>query len=312
VTERVAALLVVPHGTHRAEPLAAAIAAWHPAWQVAAVWCGDPYLRPPLGGVGWVDVAVDEVALVAGDAATGEWRHALSATTALLAGGTDRVVVLWVGAVAVLAGLDALLAGDRPMTVVSSAANALPADGLAPTEADLIADGAYSTSVAVFGAEARPAIDWLAANLIGSLTVGPVLARAATLFGAAVCDDDSIGVGRWRWDSPEPALLDLAGYDSASPWTLDPTVRRESRIELLGNPARQATMGRAAAQLAGSRTALCLPGGLSVDATGAVERCHRRARAGTVERGRRVPRLAGSALLVIAARFTPRPGGSIP
>ena len=48
-TGRIAAVLVVPHGTHRPEALAAAIRRQHPTWEVGAVWCGDPQLRPPGG-----------------------------------------------------------------------------------------------------------------------------------------------------------------------------------------------------------------------------------------------------------------------
>ena len=101
--------------------------------------------------------AAGEVAIVAGDPLVGEWRRALEVTADLLAGGAERVVLLWVGAVAVLSGLDALV-GQRPhpMTLVVRAVEGLPDDGLAPTESDLIADGLYSTSVAVFGAGARP------------------------------------------------------------------------------------------------------------------------------------------------------------
>jgi glycosyltransferase involved in cell wall biosynthesis len=272
MTGRVAVVLVVPHGTHRPEPLAEALRALHPAWEVGAVWCGDPQLRPRLDGVCWLDShstsAAHEVAIVAGDALTGEWRRAIEATAALLADGVDRVVLLWVGSTAVLSGIEALVADQtQPMTLVVHAVEALGDDGLAPTEADLVADGLYSTSVAVFGTAAGPGLEWLATNLTGTAHVGHLLSRAAQLFGAAECADESIGVGRWRWTSAAPALLDVGGFDASSPWTLDPTVWQPMRIELLGNPGRQEAMARAATQLAGERTSLCLPGGLNVDAT---------------------------------------------
>lgn len=75
MTGHIAALLVVPHGTHRPEPLAAAIRSVHPSWEIGAVWCGDPHFRPWLEGIAWLDndtTAAGEVAIVAGDALVGE------------------------------------------------------------------------------------------------------------------------------------------------------------------------------------------------------------------------------------------------
>jgi hypothetical protein len=106
----------------------------------------------------------------------------------------------------------------------------------------------------------------LASHLTGGANVGQVLSRAAQIFGANECSDESIGVGRWRWNSAAPALLDVAEYESSSPWTLDANAESAMRIELLGNPERQRVMALAAEQLAGERTPLCLPGGLAVDA----------------------------------------------
>jgi glycosyltransferase involved in cell wall biosynthesis len=267
---RVAAVLVVPHGTHRPEALASALATHHPTWDIGAVWCGDPHLRPRLDGVAWLDRGTyapsDELALVAGDPSVGEWRAAVEVAADLLADGCDRVALLWVGATAVLAEIDDLVAAPN-MTLVPRSVEPFPADDLAPSEADLATVGLYSTGVAGFGADAGATLEWLSARLVGAADVGRLLSRAAQLFGADVCVNPSIGVGQWRWDRAEPALLDAAGYDESSPWTLDPNTSRPMRIELLGSPVRQAVMARAAAQLAGSRTVLCLPGGLAVDAT---------------------------------------------
>ena len=267
---RVAVVLVVPHGTHRPEPTAAAIATHHPTWEVGAVWCGDPHLRPQLTGLAWLDggpyQAADEVALVAGDTLVGEWRRAVAAASRLLRDGVDRVVLLWVGSTGVLSGMDVLVADSTSgITLVPRAIDVLAADGLAPSEVDLIAEGGYSTSVALFGSTAQPALEWLATYLVGAVSVGLTLARAAQLFGAHVCVDETIGVGRWRWSVARPALLDVAGYDSASPWTLDAETKHPMRVELLGNVERQQVMAAAAPQLAGERTALCIPGGLVVD-----------------------------------------------
>ena len=271
MTGRIVAVLVVPHGTHRPEALAAAVSTAHPAWQIGAVWCGDPQLRPRLNGVAWLDGggtdAAAEAAIIGGEPLVGEWKQAIAVAADLIADGVNQVVLLWVGATAVLSALDALVsAGSQPMTLVTRSIEGLPSDGLVPTEADLIADGLYSTSVAVFGTAARPALDWLAGNLGGGSKVGHVLSRAVQIFGADECSDESVGVGRWRWNSREPALLDVAGYQASSPWTLDADAQGAMRIELLGNPMRQQVMTRAAGQLAGGRTPICLPGGLVVDA----------------------------------------------
>jgi len=271
MTARVAAVLVVPHGTHRPEPLAAALRAVHPGWDVGALWCGDPQLRPPLDGLDWFDRGRHgtdaELAILAGPARTGEWRRAADVARSLLADGVDQVVVLWVGATAVLSPIDALVA-DRtaPLTLVVRAPDGLEGNDIAPTEADLVAEGLYSTTVAAFSSSAGPALDWLASNLTGRIEVGPLLGRAAQLFGVAGCRDESIGAGRWRWNGADPALLDLDGFDSRTPWTLDPSSNGPARIELLGHPERQRVLGLASPQLAGEQVPLRLPGGLTVDA----------------------------------------------
>ncbi|MEY2581951.1 MAG: hypothetical protein QOE09_1800 [Ilumatobacteraceae bacterium] len=270
MSRRIAAVLVVPHGTHRPEPLANAVAASHPTWEVGAVWCGDPQMRPPLDAVPWFDRGLfgraAEVALVAGEVMVGEWRRAVDVSDHLLARGFDQVVLLWVGATAVLGALDALIAErDQPMTFVARSTEGLAHDGLYPNEIELGHAGVYSTTVAVFAAGSRPALEWLASNLTGGVSVGRLLPRAAQLFGARVCVDESIGVGPWRWGEKAPALLDVAGYDTASPWSLDPLAERPMRIELLGHPRRQQALTAAAPQLAGQRTGLRLPGGLNVD-----------------------------------------------
>ncbi|MGZ4792914.1 MAG: glycosyltransferase [Ilumatobacteraceae bacterium] len=270
MTGRVAVVLVVPHGTHRPEPIAEALHAHQPTWAVGAVWCGDPHLRPPLNGLTWFDdhptSAAAEIAIVSGDVRVGEWKRALQTRASLLVDESLQVVLLWVGATAVLSAIDELVeAGPEAMTFLVRAAEALPDDGLAPSEADLIAAGAYSTTAAVFGPRSRPAVEWLLAHLDGRAEVGHLLSRAAQLFGANECSDASIGVGAWRWGSDEPALLDVDGYDSLQPWTLAADSQVPLRVELLGHPTRQQTMTHAGPQLAGERTPLCLPGGLAVD-----------------------------------------------
>jgi glycosyltransferase involved in cell wall biosynthesis len=223
-----------------------------------------------LDGVAWFETsgrrAVAESAIVSGEPSLGEWRRAIATAADRLADGVDHVVLLWVGATAVLSALDSLVsAGAKPMTFVPRSPAGLPADGLTPTEADLVADGLYSTSIAVFTSDAVPALEWLASNLTGGAKVGHVLSRAAQIFGANECSDETIGVGRWRWNSAVPALLDVAEYEASNPWTLDANAHSAMRVELLGNPERQQVMALAAEQLTGERTTLCLPGGLAVD-----------------------------------------------
>jgi glycosyltransferase involved in cell wall biosynthesis len=260
---RITALLVVPNGTHRPEPLAAAVRTHHASWEVVAVWCGDPQLRPRLDGVSWVAASCDEVSLVAGDVAIGEWKCAVTAARHLLAGNADRVVVLWVGACAVLGSLDELVRDE--MTLVVRSVDALPDDGLLPTEADLAEHGLYSATVAAVGPNGRSALDWLAAHLDGRVAIGSLLGRVAQLFHVHECRDAALGVGSWRWASSEPALLDAPGYDADRPWTLDPELGGPERVSLIGHPERRALADRAAPQLTGKRMPLRLPGGMEVD-----------------------------------------------
>ncbi|MGZ6993219.1 MAG: hypothetical protein ACXVKJ_19065, partial [Ilumatobacteraceae bacterium] len=192
MTGRVAVVLVVPHGTHRPEPIAEALHAHHPTWAVGAAWCGDPHLRPPLIGLTWFydhpTSAAAEIAVVSGDVRVGEWKRALQTRASLLVDESLQVVLLWVGATAVLSAIDELVeAGPEAMTFLVRAAEALPDYCLAPSEADLIAAGAYSTTSAVFGPRSRPAVEWLLAHLDGRAEVGHLLSRAAQLFGANEC-----------------------------------------------------------------------------------------------------------------------------
>lgn len=262
------AVLVVPNGTHSPEALAGALGVLHPDWGVGAVWCGDPQLRPRLDSVDWLDRrgVDDDIALLRGDPSIGEWKRAVAVSRRMLGEGAERIVLLWVGAVAVLAPLDALVEGGaEPTTLVPRALAPLPADGLAPSEAELSEAGLYSTTVGVFISSAIPVLEWLDTNLDGSESVGRTLERAAQLFGAAQCTEQAIGVGKWRWADVEPALLDVGGYDTTRPWSLDAEASDPMRVEVLDNPQRRASLEQAAPQLGGRREPLKLPGGLEVD-----------------------------------------------
>lgn len=107
--------LVVPHGTHRPQALADALAGLHPDVVIGAIWCGDPHLRPPASrNAPWWDVPTDDDwhdVLVADPAMVAEWRGGLRQVRRLLAGGVPSVTLLWVGSVAVLGDVSVLWAG---------------------------------------------------------------------------------------------------------------------------------------------------------------------------------------------------------
>jgi glycosyltransferase involved in cell wall biosynthesis len=271
--EPVTVCLVVPNGSHRPDQLAAALHQHHPAWSVVALWCGDPQLHPQRSaGLPWIDIdrVVDgrhvEHMLLAADEHRAEWWLATAAAATLLDRGAGRVVLLWVGAAAVLGPLDALLSVGGPLTVVPRADNHTLDPDRYPDEISLVTDGPFSTTVAAFAAPS-PA-RWLHARLGGTddLPVGQWLARAARRAGAGECLDPAIGAGPWRWDVDRPALLDVPGFDAEQPWVLDPTVDGPARITLVDHAARRAAVAAALPQVAGTRQGLRLPGCLEVDA----------------------------------------------
>ncbi|MFT3853923.1 MAG: glycosyltransferase family 4 protein [Ilumatobacteraceae bacterium] len=261
--DRTVAVLVVPSGTHRVDPLADAVRAHHPDWDLVAVWTGDPQVRP-AAAVPWASSQPSGVELVRSTAEQVEWRHALLTARRVLAGGARRAVLLWVGAVGVLGPLDPLANGD--LTVVARTLAPLPGDGLVPAEVDLLEVGAYTTSVVAVGPGGLPAVDWLleVIDADGDAPVGRWLERAAALFGAAVVDDPRIGVGRWRWDTDDPLLVDAADYDDTQPWVLDGRTLQRPRIDVAVG-RRRAVLDAIAGQLTGARRPPSLPGGWAVD-----------------------------------------------
>ncbi len=285
----VAVCLVVPNGTYQPAPLAAAIRRHHPDWDVCAIWCGDPQLRPHLDSrdvVSWRDdghpgpvsgpgpLSGWEQVLVRDDVRVAEWRRALAVADEMLLGDVGHVIVLWVGAVAVLDRLDALIDGaggadDPPLTVVPLVTGPLPDDELSPSPSDLDDAGRFTTDVLVVHRGGRAALRLLAAELAtgADVPVGRVLETVVAAVGARELVDERIGVGVWRWGSDAPALLDLPGFDVDEPWVLAPTMEGIGRIAVVGNHAITAALARAAPQLAGERLPLTLPGGVVVDRT---------------------------------------------
>src|SRR5690606_1640304 len=96
---RVLVCLVVPlAGTDAADAVARAVHRHHPDAEVAAVWAGDPQLRPRMAPAGaeWVDVALGEPTgvgwnrlYVALSPSGYGWARAARATERLLAGAGD-------------------------------------------------------------------------------------------------------------------------------------------------------------------------------------------------------------------------------
>lgn len=266
-------LLVTPPGTHRPEPLAAAVRAAHPDWQVRPVWAGDPHLRPVLdGAIGWADPEGEQSVLRQGQLVTSSphvarWQRTVAAVRAARADGAAHVVVLAVGAVAVLGPIDSLLARDAPARLVPRAGGPLD-DELAPAESELVANGSWSTSAMAFGPDAGPLLDWLDERFASApldASVGPVLDRAAVAFALERCDDERIGVGPFRWSAGDPVLLDVPGFVTDEPWSLDPSDGRRARVDVAGRPDREAVVRSAVPQLAGELRAITAPGGLEID-----------------------------------------------
>ena len=188
--------LLVPAGAWRIEPLAQAIRDVHPHADIVAAWAGDPHRRPALpteSGVRWADdtFAVEEPSgigwdrlLVALQPRCYEWAVAAATVAQMLDRDPASVVLLRVGSVAVLDHLEGLWS-PAPFTLVPLALDGLPTDGRAPSEADVITRGRFSTVAARFGAGAQPALRWLGRQLVQSddATPGRWVERMAELFG---------------------------------------------------------------------------------------------------------------------------------
>ena len=291
VRDRHHVCLVVPNGTHRPGALAAAVAHHHPDVQIGAIWCGDPQLRPADDGVPWCDIdrsggsstadAEWHHALLTSSPLDLEWRGALRAAALLLHDGAHSVTLLWVGAVAVLDDISTMWAAPESAFTLVPRVGPLPNDGATPDERSLAEEGMFNVHVATFGRGSLDVIEWLTERLeddaiavshdgdpaqeVLSVGVARWLEVAASMFGAARCDDERIGVGAWRWSTERPALLDAPGYDPETPWVLDRHIGHRSRTVIVGHVDRRAALDAAAEQLAGERTALTAPGGIAID-----------------------------------------------
>jgi len=268
------ALLVVPPGTHRPEPLAAALRHWHPELRILPVWAGDPHLRPVLtDGYTWwhsdgeatAERQLELVGRAPGDAL---WLRVAAAASSALAAGAARVLVLVVGRVAVIGRLDALSADTATATLVPRAFGAVTRDGLHPDETELLDRGSWVTDVMCLGGAARPMLEWLR----DELRAGPVdgclprlIERVALGFGLDVCRDPAVGVGTFRWHTDAPALAHLPDFDAEQPWVLDPGCGGRARVDVVGHPDRTAAITAAIAQVSGRDRRLVVPGGMAID-----------------------------------------------
>ena len=272
-------LLVVPPGTVRPEPLAAAIREVHPTWSIAAVWAGDPHLRPVLDDlIRWVDPPNGSIdVLVSQSEERSDWWFAASTAAALLGGGAPGVIVVRVGSVAVLGPLDDLLARildpsiASPAVLLELASVPFADDGRWPDDEHLLRSGSLCTSFAAFGPGGSGALAWLAAQLssesAGDIAVGRLLEHAASAFGMVRVDAPVALVSAARWVSDDPSIVDLTGFDAATPWTLLPTCAVPLRVEVATASPRRRTLERSVPQVEGARQPLRVPGGWLVDDT---------------------------------------------
>lgn len=261
-------LVVVPPGTRRPEPLAAAVAARHPSWRIRAVWAGDPQLRPRLtDGLAWTDVDADESDLLRVE---NDGLPVFAASCALTT--VDRPTIVVVCGTAVLGDLTSLVPADGELVVVPCLLDAGMPERRHPTLDVLAEQGAVTASVMAFGVGADDALAFIRRELMvpsrleDPIAAGRVLEIAAQLFLSRRCVDERIGASVWRWPDDEPALLDLPRFDAERPWLADPTLDGPPHVSL-GHPARLAAIERAGAQLAGRTTPLSLPGGIEIDET---------------------------------------------
>ncbi|MFM2073626.1 MAG: hypothetical protein RLZZ623_3890, partial [Actinomycetota bacterium] len=267
-------LIVVPNGTHRAEPLARAVLNVHPSWDVLALWAGDPHLRPVLDrGLSWFernDLDPEwQRTLVAQAPLHAEWLAAVAACRQVIGNTPRPAILLWAGAIAVLGPLDALVARIAPAIVVGRADGPLPNDGLVPNERDLARLGNCSPHAVGFSIGAPSLLDWLADRIAnsGNESIGRILDRAVGAFGLERCADPGIGCGVFRWDEAETHLIDAPAYDPNRPWVLDPERGERGRVTIADHPDRATSLAAAGDQFVGERIPVALPGGMHIDHT---------------------------------------------
>ena len=285
--------LIVPSGAWNLAALGAAIRRHHDSVSLVAVWCGDPHLRPLLDeslGLHWADLDLDApqqigwgLLLTGLEPRTYEWCRTSAAVARLLTRGATAVVVVRVGSMAVLGSCRTLASMNAAVVLVPRTDAALPADGLAPGEDDLIRCGRFSSSIAVFRAEARAALEWIGEQTITSAEpIGPLITRMSELFGAQTAGRDAFVAG-WTTaaECDGAALVDLEDVRRDEPWHLE-FGDRPARIRLSTDPSLAEIVRRSIPQLEGESSTIYLPGGVAVDTAlqAVVSRALRRWRSG--------------------------------
>ncbi len=285
------ACLVVPRGAWDLTALAGAVREHHPGWRMGAVWCGDPHLRPPAAAeVPWIDLALPEPTgagwerlLVALPERAAEWARVAAALHRCFGdeeahGGLEAAVVLRMGSVAVTGPLDPLVP-EHGVRLVERMPVAPPADGLAPSAADLLLAGPWSDTVAGIAHSAREQLGWFGraiTSIEGGAPPSPGqwldLLRRRT--GGDTADPAAVHVLGWHtWvegvhAQRRPGLLDLDALDRDEPWHVSFGPGPDAppaRLRLSEQPALAAAVESAAAQLVGRPQPLALPGGIAVD-----------------------------------------------
>lgn len=276
---RVHVCLQVPRGAWDLGPLAEAITSRHPDWQVGAVWCGDPHLRPRAHDhAPWIDLALTEATgagwgrlLVGLPERCHDWVRTATAIARVLDDAPTApaaVLVLRVGSAAVVGDL-ADLVPDTGVRLAPRAADPPASDGLAPGPEHLIAAGACSDVVAGFAADSAPALRWLADALVDATDdrgIGHWLLAAQQRVGGGRTTDGVVHAVGWQsWQPGDvPAVLDLDALDRAEPWHVS-FPGAPSRLRLSAHPDLAALVLGALPQVVGEPSALTLPGDVDVD-----------------------------------------------
>jgi len=269
--------LVVPlAGTDAADAVARAVRQHHRDAELAAVWAGDPQLRPRAApeGAAWVDIALHEPSgvgwnrlYVALPPPGYGWARAARATEQLLAAG-DGVVVLHVGTIAVAGRFDDALPASG-VAAIERVSGLPPADGQAPGVHDLAACGRYATGALGFAAGTHDVARAIADAFVASdasAGVGRLLEIAIAVTGRDVhpiAGGHSLG---WR-ELPAPArpsLLDVEQLDRDEPWRVD-FGTTAPRARLSDDPELASLVAELRPQWDAGHAVARLPGGMEVD-----------------------------------------------
>jgi glycosyltransferase involved in cell wall biosynthesis len=274
---RVLACLQVPRGTWQLDPIVDAITAHHPDWQVGAVWCGDPHLRPAAHErAPWIDLALPCVSeagwgrlLVGLPERSYDWARTAMALLRSFDAQVDAAVVLRVGSAAVVGDLTALVPDHGIALASRTGGLPLPVDGRAPGERHLVAMGDSSSAVVGCRRDSGAALLWLADALVDATddaAIGHWLGRAGAVASAPAIADGAVHALGWQaWDPAHtPSVLDLDALDRSEPWHVG-FDGAPSRLRMSAHPDLAELVQGALCQVDGAPAALTLPGDVDVD-----------------------------------------------